>query len=44
MKYDFWKERMHSDGFDDMDEKVLSVLVVVAILLVAVLGMIIYLI
>ena len=44
MKSDFWKERMHDDGFDDMDNLVLSVLVVVAILLVAVLGMIIYLI
>ena len=44
MKSDFWKERMFSDGFDDMDDLVLSVLVVVAILMVAVLGMIIYLI
>ena len=44
MKSDFWKERMHSDGFDDMDNLVLSVLVVGAILMVAVLGMIIYLI
>ena len=44
MKSDFWEERMHDDGFDDMDDLVLSVLVVVAILMVAVLGMIIYLI
>lgn len=44
MKSDFWKERMHDDGFDDMDDIVLSVLVGLAILLVAVLGMIIYLI
>ena len=44
MKSDFWKERMHSDGFDDMDNLVLSVLVVVEILMVAVLGIIIYLI
>ena len=34
---------MHDDGFDDMDDLVLSALVVVAILLVAVLGIIIYL-
>ena len=32
MKSDFWKERMHDDGFDDMDDLVLSILVVVAIL------------
>lgn len=44
MMSDFWKERMHDDGFDDMDDIVLSVLVGLAILLVAVLGMIIYLI
>lgn len=44
MKSDFWKERMHDDGFDDMEDLVLSVLVVVAILLVAVLGLLVILI
>ena len=44
MKSDFWKERMRDDGFDDMDNLVLSVLVVVAILLVAVLGLLVILI
>ena len=44
MKSDFWKERMHDDGFDEMDDLVLSVLVVVAILLVAVVGLLVNLI
>ena len=44
MKSDFWKERMHDDGFDDMEDLVLSVLVLVAILLVDVLGLLVILI
>ena len=44
MKSDFWNERMHGDGFDDMDDIVLSILVCLAIFLVLVLGLVLILI